>query len=130
MSLRLTINDVKASKCATLNPKLFEEVPQKRSKYGNTAVIIDSIRFDSLKESRRYISLRMLSRTGEIHNLQVHPVFQLSVCRYIGDFSYYTKEGEFICEDIKSKITRRISTYRLKKKLMKSEKNIEIHEIL
>jgi hypothetical protein len=128
--MRLSLNDIKQSKCAPLNPHLFEEaVPaQKRSKFGNKKIVLDGYTFDSLKESRRFVELKMMQIIGEIHSLEVHPVFYLSVCKYEADFSFI-REGKLIVEDVKSKITRRLSTYRLKKKLMLAEKGIEIIEI-
>lgn len=98
------------------------------TKYGNTKIEIDGYVFDSLKESRRYLELKRMQVYIVISDLKVHPVFELSVCKYEGDFSYY-RNGNFIVEDVKSKITRKLSTYRLKKKLMMQELNIEIKEV-
>jgi len=64
---------------------------------------------------------------GEISQLKVHQVFQLSVCRYEADFTY-VKAGTFVCEDIKSPITR-TAAYKLKRKLMLAELHIDITEV-
>jgi len=124
-----TIKQIKNSKVADINRHLPDEtpIPQKRAKFGNKRIEIDGYMFDSLKESRRYVELRILRIKGLIHALFVHPVFQLSVCKYEADFSFYTKDGEYVVEDVKSPATR-TSTYKMKKKLMKAEKDIEIKE--
>jgi hypothetical protein len=119
-----TIEDIKNSKVADLNQHIFNKEPQKRLKFCNSKVEIDGCMVDSKKESRRYVELKQAQAYGFIHSLQVHPVFVLSVCKYIANL-----DGKFIIEDVKSKVTRKISTYRLKKKLMKNELDLEITEI-
>lgn len=123
-----TITDIQQSKCASKNPHLFEQspIPQKRTKFGNRAVVIDGLRFDSKREGRRYVELRMLKIAGEINNLKVHTVFQLSICKYISDFDYYTKDGVYVVEDSKGFMTK---DYILKKKMMLAELKIEIKEV-
>ena len=103
-----------------------------RSKYGNKKTVIDGITFDSAKEADRYISLRYLLMQGEIKNLERQVEFELNVngekvASYFADFTYW-KDGEMIVEDVKSRFTKGIATYRLKKKLMKSVWGIEILE--
>jgi hypothetical protein len=105
----------------------------KKSKYGNKKVVLDGIEFDSLKESGRYVTLRIRLWAGEIEDLQVHVPFKLEVngeliCTYEADF-VYKENGELRVEDVKSKITRRLPVYRLKKKLMKQIHGIEIKEV-
>lgn len=105
----------------------------KKSKYNNKKVELDGIVFDSVKESKRYMELRFLLKAGEIEDLQVHVPFDLivegeKVAVYEADFTY-KRNGELMVEDVKSAFTRRIATYRLKKKLMKSIYNIEIVEV-
>lgn len=39
-------------------------------KYHNRKTVIDGITFDSAKEARRYMELKLLERAGEISNLQ------------------------------------------------------------
>lgn len=123
--MTFTLNDIKNSACAKLNPHLFEEKEKKKSKYKNEKVELDGYKFDSKREARRYVELRTLLTIGEITDLKVHERFKLSVCVYEADFTYY-RNGEFIVEDSKGFRTKE---YRLKKKLMKSELNIEIKEV-
>lgn len=105
-----------------------------KSKYRNQKTELDGIVFDSAKEARRYMELRMLQTAGEIKDLRLQVEFKLEVngekvASYYADFTYYLKTGEYVVEDVKSKATRRIPVYRLKKKLLKSIYNIEIKEI-
>lgn len=111
-----------------------EEAAKVRApKYGNKKVQVDGIWFDSKKEAGRYLELRMQKRCGLITDLKLQVVFELKVedkkvCKYICDFQY-DKDGKMIIEDVKSSATRKLPTYRLKKKLMLAVHGIEIIEI-
>lgn len=48
--------------------------------------------------------------------------------RYFADFTYI-KDGQFIVEDVKSAITRKLASFRNKKHLMKSVHDIDISEV-
>lgn len=39
-------------------------------KFGNVPQVVDGIRFDSLREARRWSELRLMERAGEISNLR------------------------------------------------------------
>ena len=99
----------------------------KKHKYNAKSCVIDGIRFDSLKEGRRYTELKLLEHAGIITELSLQPSFKLQVngvliCKYIGDFKYL-ENGELIIEDVKGVKTRE---FRLKQKLMKAIHDIEI----
>jgi hypothetical protein len=103
------------------------------TKYRAKPTTIDGIRFASKAEARRYQELKLLERAGEIHNLETHPKYTLSVnnqviCTYTADFRY-EESGEVIVEDVKSRPTM-TPVYRLKKKLMKAIYNIDIKEVM
>jgi hypothetical protein len=105
----------------------------KASKYKNKKVELDGITFDSIKESKRYLELRARKIAGEIKYLEVHFPFELKIgdgkiCTYEADF-VYEENGKMIVEDVKSSYTRRLAVYRLKKKLMKELRGIEIQEV-
>ncbi|GAA4328394.1 DUF1064 domain-containing protein [Flaviaesturariibacter amylovorans] len=108
--------------------------PEKRAnKYGAKKTLIDGIEFDSQKEARRYTELKMLAITKEIKDLRMQVEYDLEVegkvvARYVADFQYY-RAGELVVEDVKSKVTRKLPTYRLKKKLMLQIHGIDIQEI-
>jgi hypothetical protein len=133
MAKAFTIEDIKKSKVAHLNQHLLGTATKKKNKYGAVKVEMDGYVFDSKKEAARYIQLRMRAIVRDIIDLRVHVVFQLSVCKYEADFVYYEKasagEWVMVVEDVKSKMTRRLSTYRLKKKLMLAELKILIKEV-
>ncbi len=102
----------------------------KRSKYGSRKTEVDGIVFDSLKESRRYVDLRILEHSGEITGLELQPMYQITVngkkiCKYYPDFRYHDRLGKIIVEDCKGV---RTGIYRLKKKLMLAVHGIEILE--
>lgn len=103
------------------------------TKYRAKPTTIDGIRFASKAEARRYQELKLLERAGEIHNLETHPKYTLSVnnqviCTYTADFRY-EESGEAIVEDVKSRPTM-TQVYRLKKKLMKAIYDIDIKEVM
>src|ERR1700749_4171630 len=76
------------------------------NKFNAKPVIVDGIRFASIKECNRFQDLRILERRKEISDLQPHPQFCLRVedteiCKYIAD-SEYIEKGQWIVEDVKS----------------------------
>jgi len=97
-----------------------------RSKYGNRKTEIDGIIFDSIKESRRYLELKLLVKAKKIEILMVQPEFILQEkfrdnqgkahreIKFIADFSYLNVKGQQIVEDVKG---MRTSEYKIKMKL-------------
>lgn len=95
-------------------------------KYHNKKVIIDNIKFDSVKESRRYQELKWLERANKISELRLQVPFELQPSfkkdsktyrkiEYIADFVYYDKkQDKYIVEDTKG---YRTDVYLLKKKI-------------
>lgn len=113
----------------------------KRSKFNNTAVEVDGMRFDSVKEHRRYIELKARSQRGEIQELKCQVKFELApkvkiegekrakpALRYFADFTYI-ENGVLVVEDVKSAVTRKLASYRNKKHLMKSVHGVDIKEV-
>lgn len=99
---------------------------KKRLKYGNEKTYINGIKFDSKKESERFFELAMLEKAGKIKNLERQKRFEIvpkspgeRAVFYVADFTYEI-EGQKICEDVKSAITRKNSTYIIKRKLFKN----------
>ena len=110
------------------------------NKYRNKKVQTPDGNFDSVKEYRRWKELRLLEKAGEISNLHRQVPFGLippqrvkgklveREVKYYADFTYITKEGEFVVEDAKSDGTR-TQVYRLKKKLMLQVHGLQIKEV-
>ena len=99
------------------------------NKYHNKKVIYNGIKFDSKKERARYITLKQLEKAGIIKELELQPKFLLlDTIHYKGktypktyykaDFKYKTRDGIEIIEDVKSEITSKDKTYRLKIKML------------
>lgn len=102
------------------------------SKYKNRKTVINGIEFDSVKEARRYMELKLLERAGEISNLQRQVKYELipkcgkeRSVTYIADFVYREK-GNTVVEDVKGARTKE---YILKRKLMNWVHDIQIKEI-
>lgn len=86
--------------------------------------------FDSEKEARYYGELKLKEKAGLITGISKQVVFQLSVCQYIADFVYLNLETkEWVVVDVKSTITKKLPTYRLKNKMMLHELGIKIIEV-
>lgn len=84
--------------------------------------------YDSAKEAYRAGQLKLLERAGHISELQEQVTILLQekfkhngkwerAITYVADF-VYMKDGVKIVEDVKSPITRKISTYRIKRKML------------
>jgi hypothetical protein len=135
MSKTWTIKDLKESPVAKLNQHLVGEQPKKKSKYRNEKVVDEfGNEYDSKKERKRAKELKMLLKAGEIGFLakQVEYVFHMhggKVASYFADFQYTNKAGEIIVEDVKSKMTRTLPVYRLKRKMMLLQHKIKIREV-
>lgn len=129
------IEAIKKSPVAAINPHLFnnESIKEtKKNKFNAKKVEIDGIVFDSKKEGNRYRELKILQQVGDISNLKLQVPFQLNEggksLKYISDFTYNDKIGNYIVEDCKSNFTKKLPVYIIKKKLMLAIHGITIKE--
>lgn len=94
-----------------------------RGRYPNVKKpVIDGIRFDSAHEARRYQTLKMMQRAGEISKLQLQVRYPITIngvkvlikseryrngrhLTYVADF-VYEKDGKQVIEDAKGHQTR------------------------
>ena len=126
-------------------------IKPKRSKYGNSKIVVDGIKFDSKREYKRYTQLKLLEQIGEITDLQLQVPFVLipditeevevvgkkgitfktkTIQRkitYITDFVYF-ENGVKIVEDVKISPKMLPPEYKIKKKLLRYFHGIEIRE--
>jgi len=112
---------------------------RRSNKFGAVVTVVDGIRFASKREATRYAELTLLQRAGEIHALELQPVFPLvTVCAttgevhqvavYKADFSYQDSTGCVIVEDVKSPATKKNAVYRLKRKMVEASYGITVTE--
>lgn len=114
---------------------------QKQSKYHSQKTELDGISFDSKHEAERWAELKLMERVGHIRDLDRQVKFELlprqvdasgrvveRAVNYIADFVYFDRVGNLVVEDAKSEATK-TDLYRLKKKLMRYFKGIEIREV-
>ncbi len=107
----------------------------KRSKYRNVKTQLDGIWFDSGAEAERYAELKILLQAGKIQDLRLQVKFNLvpggrkESVTYVADF-VYVENGKQVVEDVKSRSSKRIQAYRIKKKLMKEILGIDILETI
>ena len=133
MKKPFTLEQIKKSAVAKLNPHLFEKAkkPIRKGKYKSTRTKIDGIVFDSKKEANRYKELLTLRKAGEIGLLELQVAFELNQggthsVKYIADFVYLDcKTGLKVVEDTKG---YRTAIYKKKKRLMKKVHGIIIKE--
>ena len=118
----------------TITSEEYQALISKRgNKYHARRVQMDGCTFDSQAEADRYLALKCAADEGRIERLKVHPRFRLEVnrvhiCDYEADFTYW-QDGKLVVEDVKSAVTKKLPTYRLKKKLLFALHGIEIVEI-
>ncbi len=118
----------------------------KRRKYRNVPTEVKSgtgtaLHFDSRKEAERFSTLKLLLDAGAIRDLRLQQEFTLIEAyttpegkrmraeRYRADFTYYTREGKYVVEDVKGGSATKTKTYEIKKKQMRDKFGIEITEV-
>ncbi len=101
----------------------------KKSKYNATKTERHGLKFDSKKEADRFDNLMLMFKAKVISRPVLQYEFELVGCVYRCDFFYFDySTKQFVVEDVKSDVTRKLSTYRIKKKQMKELYGIEIKE--
>ena len=106
----------------------------KRPKYRNKKTTVGGRVFDSKAEAARFVELTRQQEAGLIFGLQCQVPFVLEVnrqliCKYVADFVYINGDGSRVVEDVKSRVTKRLRDYVIKKKLMKAIYGISIVEV-
>lgn len=98
------------------------------SKYHNIKTVVNGITFDSKREAFYYNLYRKREKAKELFNLQrqIPYVFKLDdkkIFTYKADFQYTDTDGKTHVIDVKGVLT---PVFRLKKKLIEAQHNIEI----
>ena len=101
-----------------------------QAKYRSEKTKVGTKTFDSRKEANRYLVLRKAQAEGKIELLECQKEFLLQEgfrdnqgnwqrpITYICDFFYHdVAADEWIVEDVKSIMTRKLEVYRIKRKL-------------
>lgn len=113
------------------------------SKFRNKKTPVDGITFSSRREAKRYQELKILQQAGEIAELKLQPSWTFYVdgnpvlirsqgfpngrlAKFVADFSYVTKDGEFVVEDSKG---FRTDVFKWKKALMEACHGIVVREV-
>lgn len=105
----------------------------KRSKYGNKKTEYRDQLYDSKKEADRARDLDILVAAGEISAWERQHKFEfflngVDICDFFVDFKITYPDGRIVYEDVKSVATQKDKVYRLKKKLLKAFKGIDVIE--
>ncbi len=117
------------------------QVGAKPAKYRNTKIQADGHTFDSKHELAVWRDLQARQAAGEISELEHHPremelrcptgpdASRVVAC-YEPDFRYVdAKTGGWVIADAKSPATRKNAVYRLKKRWLALQEQIEIVEL-
>lgn len=113
-------------------------VRKKKLRYTNKPTEVDGIRFDSLRELKRYKDLKLMQDARAIDGLGVHPRYDLTahgvLLGYVElDFEYVDlASGRLVVEDVKDpkkNSSTRTAIYKWKRRHLKAEHGIEIVEI-
>ena len=106
------------------------------SKYRAIKTEIDGIKFDSIKEAKRYQELKLMERAGNIKDLRLQVPYVLiekskygQAIKYLADFVYFDNDkNKEIVEDTKTGPTA-TPLYKLKKRLLAERYGIEVFEL-
>ena len=102
----------------------------KPSKYRNRKTVVDGVTFDSKKEAGRYAELKLLRAGGRVRWFIAQAPFRLpGGTRYYADFLVVWADGRVTVEDVKSEATRKLQTYRVKRREVEHHYGIEIVEV-
>ena len=106
----------------------------KKGKYKSKAKWVDGIYFHSTKEANYYGTLKLQLKAGEIKDFRRQVKFKITInnihiTSYICDFIVYNWDGTRRIIDVKSKFTKTLAPYKIKKKLMEALYNIKIEEV-
>jgi len=98
---------------------------KQKNKYNNKKPTYDGIKFDSKKEAKYYLELKILKKAGEIKDFELQPEFVLldpeddrvtgRGIRYRADFKIINNDGSEEVVDVKGFKTQ---IYKIKKKLL------------
>ena len=135
----------------TFDCPLFKPTSEKpkTNKYQAQKCVYEGLQFDSHKELRRYLELRLLERSEQINGLKRQVKFELipaqrepdktgkrggmikgktleQSCDYYADFVYKDRQGNTVVEDTKGMRTKE---YIIKRKLMLYFHGIKIREV-
>jgi hypothetical protein len=112
--------------------ELLAKKPKKR-KYRNEPIVVDGIRFDSRREAAYYAELKRREKAGEVGGVELQVPFPILgpagelICTYVADFVFFDHVADRLrVIDVKGVETR---DFRLKKKLMKVMKRIDVEVV-
>lgn len=111
----------------------LSKAQKKPSKYRNTPVVVDGLRFDSKREAAYYGELKMREKAGEVSGVELQVPFALKgpkgdlMTTYRADFVFYDNvQGRQRVIDVKGVET---PAFRLKRKMMRALLNIDVEVI-
>jgi hypothetical protein len=137
MSVRWTEDDVKClqNKHVGMTVQTSPDCARsaKPSKYRNRKATRGTEHFDSEREAKRWDELKLLAAAGEIGGLcrqvrfvVIPPNGEDRGTIYVADFLYVERSGQCVIEDAKGFAT---NEFKLKKKLMRQQYQIEVREV-
>lgn len=130
---RVTAEDLKACGLSVADLVRPKAPTTRRGKYNNERVETEDGVFDSKLERRRFATLKLRQRAGEITELRRQVDFEIEPANdlfrpvnYRADFTYRLPDGTLVVEDAKGD---RTDVYILKRKLLYARTGILIQEV-
>lgn len=113
---------------------MFGGKKPKSAKYRNKIVVVDGVRFHSQKEATHFGKLSLMAKAGFITDLQRQVPYRLvingkKISTYWADMQYRDEIGRLHVIDVKSPPTRKLASYRTKKRWMEAHHGITIVEV-
>lgn len=111
---------------------------EKRTKHRNVKTVSGGKTYDSKKEADHAQTLQTLTLAtlpeDRVVSFEEQVPYRIEIngmliCKYYADFVVTFADGRIEVQDVKSKHTRKLPVYRLKKKLMKAVHGIDIVEV-
>lgn len=113
---KLRINDLPEKYRKLIEDKV---APKNLSKYRAKRVEVDGYKFDSQKEAKRYVELKLLKVVGDVSFFVRQPMLDIGAGTvYKADFLVFWSDGHYSVEDVKGFKT---DMFKLKKKLVESK---------
>ena len=114
---------------ASTNQKRSGTNARRSNKFNAKKKTVDGIKFDSLKEARRYEELKALHQAGEIQWFAIKPVYMLEGgVKYEPDFLVMNLDGSIDVEDVKGGNATKTRVYINKRKQMRERYGIHVVE--
>jgi len=123
--MKIKFKDLSKKYQTKIKNLLPSKLTSKKNKFNATKITINNYKFDSKKESNRYLELLLLKKNNKIKYFIRQPIFDIgSGVIYKADFLIVELDNSIKIEDVKGFQTK---TFKLKKKFVEDLYKIKIN---